>query len=256
MGLFGCGSVLMRSAGCIVNDMWDRKIDQKIERTKDRPLASNALTRKQATGFLALNLSGSLAILAQLNTQSIKLGASSLAFVLSYPLMKRITYWPQAFLGLTMNWGALLGWTAVTGQLGLVPLSLYAGGFFWTLVYDTIYAHQDIIDDKRAGVKSTAIRFGDYSKMWMSAFSICSMVCFNAAGILNHQFWPYFFMTNLSILPLMWCIRRVDLKSPSDCLKKFKALQLVGVFVFLGIWLDESISNSISRLFRDIPITI
>lgn len=141
--LFGCGAFLLRGAGCTINDLLDRDIDTKVERTKSRPIASGALTPFQGVSFLGLQLLLGLGILLQLNNYSRMLGASSLLLVFSYPLMKRITFWPQAFLGLTFNWGALLGWSAVRGSLDpVVVLPLYVSGVFWTLVYDTIYAHQ------------------------------------------------------------------------------------------------------------------
>ncbi|XP_076909632.1 4-hydroxybenzoate polyprenyltransferase, mitochondrial-like [Bidens hawaiensis] len=173
MALFGCGAFLLRGAGCTINDLLDRDIDTKVERTKSRPIASGALTPFQGISFLVIQLLLCFAILLQLNNYSIVLGASSLLLVFTYPLMKRITFWPQAFLGLTFNWGALLGWSAIRGSLDpAIVLPLYLSGVCWTLVYDTIYAHQDKEDDKIVGVKSTALRFGDSTKIWVSGFGI------------------------------------------------------------------------------------
>ncbi|KAF0900197.1 hypothetical protein E2562_027554 [Oryza meyeriana var. granulata] len=171
LALFGCGAVLLRGAGCTVNDLLDRDIDNKVERTKSRPFASGVLTPMQGVGFLGFQLLLGLGILLQLNNYSRTLGASSLLLVFSYPLMKRFIFWPQAYLGLTFNWGALLGWAAIKESLDpAIILPLYTAGICWTLVYDTIYAHQDKEDDLKVGVKSTALRFGDSTKHWISGF--------------------------------------------------------------------------------------
>ncbi|GAC96542.1 para-hydroxybenzoate-polyprenyltransferase [Pseudozyma hubeiensis SY62] len=170
--LFGVGAVVMRGAGCTINDMWDVKMDRMVERTKSRPLAAGDITQFQALCFLGVQLSAGLAVLVNLNLYSILLGASSLGVVVLYPLMKRVTYWPQLVLGFAFNWGAMLGWSAVAGAVDwAVVLPLYTGSILWTLVYDTIYAHQDKTDDVHAGVKSTALLFGDKTKPMLSAFS-------------------------------------------------------------------------------------
>uniref|UniRef100_V5EQK8 4-hydroxybenzoate polyprenyltransferase, mitochondrial n=1 Tax=Kalmanozyma brasiliensis (strain GHG001) TaxID=1365824 RepID=V5EQK8_KALBG len=170
--LFGVGAIVMRGAGCTINDMWDVKMDRMVERTKTRPLAAGDVTQFQALCFLGVQLSAGLAVLVNLNLYSIVLGAGSLGVVVLYPLMKRVTYWPQLVLGFAFNWGAMLGWSAVAGAVDwAVVLPLYAGSIFWTLVYDTIYAHQDKTDDVHAGVKSTALLFGDKTKPVLSAFS-------------------------------------------------------------------------------------
>ncbi|KAH0987963.1 hypothetical protein GBA52_015140 [Prunus armeniaca] len=176
MTLFGCGALLLRGAGCTINDLLDRDIDAMVERTKLRPVASGLLTPFQGICFLGFQLLLGFGILLQLNNYSRVLGASSLLLVFSYPLMKRLTFWPQAFLGLTFNWGALLGWAAVKGSIDpAIVLPLYLSGVCWTLVYDTIYAHQDKEDDLKVGVKSTALRFGDSTKEWITGFGImCS----------------------------------------------------------------------------------
>lgn len=168
--LFGVGAVVMRAAGCVVNDLWDRKLDAQVERTKQRPLASGAVSMRGALAFLFILLAIGLAILLQFNALTILLGLLSLPLIAAYPLMKRITWWPQLFLGFTFNFGALMGWGAVTGEIGLPAWFLYIGGIFWTLGYDTIYAHQDKEDDALAGIKSTARLFGTNSKKYVSAF--------------------------------------------------------------------------------------
>ncbi|CAI0415523.1 unnamed protein product [Linum tenue] len=183
MTLFGCGALLLRGAGCTVNDLLDRDIDTKVERTRLRPIASGLLTPFQGLCFLGSQLLLGLGILLQLNDYSKILGASSLLLVFSYPLMKRFTFWPQAYLGLTFNWGALLGWSAIRGSLDpAIVLPLYASGVFWTLVYDTIYAHQDKEDDLKVGVKSTALRFGDSTKLWITGFGIACVSSLAVSG--------------------------------------------------------------------------
>ncbi|KAK0564751.1 Para-hydroxybenzoate--polyprenyltransferase, mitochondrial precursor (PHB:polyprenyltransferase) [Tilletia horrida] len=171
--LWPCGALVMRGAGCTINDMWDVKYDRMVERTSMRPIAAGEVTMFQAWCFLGAQLSVGLAVLLNLNWYSIGLGASSLALVTVYPLMKRITYWPQFVLGLAFNWGALLGWTAVAGSPDwAVTLPIYSGCVAWTIVYDTIYAHQDKRDDVKAGVKSTALLFKGRTKAILSLFSI------------------------------------------------------------------------------------
>ncbi|KAF9279612.1 DEAD (Asp-Glu-Ala-Asp) box polypeptide 59 [Linnemannia elongata] len=203
IGLFGVGAVIMRGAGCTINDLWDRNIDKKVERTKVRPLASGAVTPTQAVAFLGLQLGAGLAVLTQLNLYSILLGASSLSLVVTYPAMKRITYWPQVVLGLAFNWGALLGSSAMLGAANWpVALPLYASGVCWTLVYDTIYAHQDKKDDVKIGVKSTALRFGEKTPEFLAAFS-----------------------TGMT----------VNYENPADCWSKFASNKWTGALVFSGI---------------------
>ncbi|XP_042004340.1 4-hydroxybenzoate polyprenyltransferase, mitochondrial-like, partial [Salvia splendens] len=191
MMLFGTGALLLRGAGCTINDLLDRDIDTKVARTRSRPVASGVLSPFRGLCFLGFQLLLGLEILLQLNNYSRVLGASSLLLVFSYPLMKRLTYWPQAYLGLTFNWGALLGWAAVRGSLDLsVVIPLYASGVFWTLVYDTIYAHQDKEDDMRVGVKSTALRFGDSTKVWISGFGAACISSLALSGLNANLEWP------------------------------------------------------------------
>lgn len=170
--LFGLGAVVMRGAGCVVNDLWDRDLDKKVERTRVRPIASGAVSMKQAVVFLIVLLMIGFVILLQMNFLTILLGVVSLPMIVAYPLMKRFTWWPQAFLGITFNFGALMGWSAITGEISDAALLLYVAGIFWTLAYDTIYAHQDIEDDALAGIKSTARLFGSRSKIYVAGFFI------------------------------------------------------------------------------------
>ncbi|KAL2243944.1 UNVERIFIED_CONTAM: 4-hydroxybenzoate polyprenyltransferase, mitochondrial [Sesamum indicum] len=221
MMLFGTGALLLRGAGCTINDLLDRDIDTKVERTRLRPIASGVLTPFQGICFLGFQLLLGLGILLQLNNFSRVLGASSLLLVFSYPLMKRFTFWPQAYLGLTFNWGALLGWAAVKGSLDpAVVLPLYASGVFWTLVYDTIYAHQDKEDDQRVGVKSTALRFGDSTKEWVTGFGIACIGSLALSGYNANLEWPYYTFLAAASAQLAWQIMTVDLANRADCNRK------------------------------------
>ncbi|KAF3964805.1 hypothetical protein CMV_010943 [Castanea mollissima] len=236
MLLFGCGSLLLRGAGCTINDLIDRDIDTKVERTKLRPVASGLLSPFQGLCFLGFQLLLGLGILLQLNDYSRILGASSLLLVFSYPLMKRFTFWPQAYLGLTFNWGALLGWAAVKGSLDpAIVLPLYISGVFWTLVYDTIYAHQDKEDDLKVGVKSTALRFGDSTKEWINGFGIASISSLALCGYNAGIGWPYYAFLTAASGQLAWQIRTVDLSSRADCNRKFVSNKWFGAIIFSGI---------------------
>lgn len=238
--LFGAGAVLLRGAGCTINDMWDRDLDRKVERTKLRPLASGAVTQIQALGWLGLQLTAGLGILLQLNHYSQVLGASSLGLVATYPLMKRITGWPQAFLGLTFNWGALLGWAAVQGSCDWnAVLPLYASGVAWTMVYDTIYAHQDKVDDVKVGIQSTALTFGDATKKYLVGFAGINIASMALAGSALNCNIPFYMGLTAGALQLGWQIKTVDLDDPQDCASKFKSNWWYGLFIFSGIVADK-----------------
>lgn len=235
MALFGIGAVVMRGAGCTVNDILDRDFDAMVERTRSRPIPSGQVTVRQALAFLALQLLIGLAVLVQLNLFSIGLGVLSLLLVFAYPLMKRITWWPQAFLGLTFNWGALMGWTAVRGELDWPALVLYAAGIVWTLGYDTIYAHQDKEDDARIGVKSTALRLGDQSKIWIYGFYTLTFVGIGLAGRLA-GLGPFFLPVLMAAaLQLSWQVGTWRPDDQTDCLDKFKSNRWFGWLVLAAI---------------------
>jgi 4-hydroxybenzoate polyprenyltransferase len=237
--LFGVGAVLMRGAGCVVNDMADRDLDRLVARTRDRPLASGAVSLRDAALFLTALLLASLLILLCLNRFAILLGAASLLLVFPYPLMKRITYWPQAWLGLTFNWGALLGWAAVTGTISSPAILLYLGGIFWTLGYDTIYAHQDKADDPLVGIKSTALRFGDATPWWLLRFYGGAWLLFVLAGLVAGL--KLIFLAGLALagLQLLWQIYTLKLDEPADCLAKFKSNRLFGWLFLAAILIDR-----------------
>lgn len=193
LSLFAAGAVIMRGAGCTINDMWDRDIDGKVQRTSSRPLVTKEMTNLDAWFFLGFQLAWGLLILLELNWNTILLGASSLGLVIVYPLMKRITNWPQFILGMTFNWGALLGYCAVHGDVNWAAcLPLYAAGISWTIIYDTIYAHQDRIDDLIVGVKSTALRFGKDTKKWLTGFGCLMTSCLVTTGQVCDMTWPYY----------------------------------------------------------------
>ncbi|GJE84479.1 4-hydroxybenzoate polyprenyl transferase [Phanerochaete sordida] len=245
LSLFGIGALIMRSAGCTINDMADKDFDKAVERTKDRPIARGDLTRRQAFGFLGVQLTGGLAVLTQLNWYSIFLGAASLPIVALYPFMKRFTYWPQAVLGLAFNWGALLGWSAVTGALDAgVALPLYAGGFCWTLVYDTIYAHQDKADDVRVGVRSTALLFGAHTRAALSAFSAGAVSLVALAGYVNAQGLPFYAGVGVAAAQLARIVHRTDFDSRPSCWKGFVGCGVAGAWVWAGAAADYGLMLS------------
>ena len=235
LAVFALGAVLMRSAGCIINDIIDKEFDAKVERTKDRPLASGALTNLQAMILLVILLLLAGGLLLLLNRTCIILGLSSLLLVGTYPFMKRITYWPQAFLGLTFNWGALMGWAAVSGGVSLGAGLLYGAGICWTLGYDTIYAHQDKSDDKEVGVKSTAVLLGQDTKRWLKEFYKASMVLLAMAGIVTHEYTPFYYAWFIPAVHLYWQVRTVNLDDSDDCMRKFRSNTVFGALVFVAI---------------------
>jgi 4-hydroxybenzoate polyprenyltransferase len=233
--LFAVGAIVMRGAGCTYNDIVDRDFDAKVARTALRPIPSGQVSVRQAAAFLIAQLLVGLLILLSFNGFTILLGVLSLALVFTYPLMKRVTYWPQAVLGLTFNWGALMGWASATGGLGLPALALYAAGIAWTLHYDTIYAHQDKEDDALVGVKSTALKFGADSKVWLAGFSVVAVVLFEFAMAQAHLAWPALLAVALVALHLTWQILAVDLDNPADCLVKFHSNRWIGWILLFGI---------------------
>ncbi|CAH0550290.1 unnamed protein product [Brassicogethes aeneus] len=244
LALFGTGAFVMRGAGCTINDMWDRDIDAKVERTKSRPLVNGDISMKQAVAFLGAQLSVGLTILLQLNWYSVFLGASSLLLVGSYPLMKRITYWPQLVLGFTFNWGALLGYSAIKGYVDLaVCLPLYFAGVCWTIVYDTIYAHQDKKDDLMIGIKSTALKFDKDTKIWLTGFSSTMISSLAVSGFMNDQTWPYYAALGLVSSHLASQIYTLNIDSPDDCSNKFISNAMVGFILFSGVVLGNLLKN-------------
>jgi 4-hydroxybenzoate polyprenyltransferase len=233
--LFAGGAVVMRGAGCTLNDIADRHYDAQVARTRLRPLPSGAVTVRQAILFLVVQLAAGAAVLFSLNWTSVVLGFAVLGLIGTYPFMKRITYWPQIFLGLNFNWGALLGWAAVTGALAWPPVLLYLGGVFWTVGYDTIYAHQDKEDDVRIGVKSSAIALGAHTRPWLFGFYAVALLLWAAAGFtagLGILFWAGLAG---SAVQLTWQAAGVEIDGPADCLAKFRSNRAVGWLMLGGI---------------------
>jgi 4-hydroxybenzoate polyprenyltransferase len=233
--LFAIGAVAMRGAGCTLNDIADRDYDGQVARTRLRPIPSGQVTVPQAIVFMAAQLAVGAAVLFSLNRLSIMLGVAVLALIGTYPFMKRITYWPQLFLGLNFNWGALIGWAAVTGALGWPPVLFYAGGIFWTLGYDTIYAHQDKEDDARIGVKSSALALGERTRPFLFVFYGAATLLWAMSGVmagLGALFWAGL---AAAALHLWWQAARVDTDDASDCLVKFRSNRFVGWLLLLGI---------------------
>jgi 4-hydroxybenzoate polyprenyltransferase len=221
----------MRGAGCTYNDIVDKDIDARVARTRGRPLPSGAVTVKQAWYFLAAQCLVGLIVLVQLNLISIGIGAASLLLIAAYPFMKRITWWPQAWLGLTFNWGAILGFTAETNRIDLADLILYAGLIFWTLGYDTIYALQDIEDDALVGVKSTARLFGPRSGDWILGFYAVGFTLVLASGFIDHAGWPFGFLMLVAGGHLLWQVHLLDTEDPGCCLKLFRANRDAGAMM-------------------------
>jgi 4-hydroxybenzoate polyprenyltransferase len=235
--LFFLGSVLMRSAGCIVNDIVDKNIDKKVQRTKNRPLACNLISVKLALIYTAILCALAFLILIQFNTLTIILGFTSMVLAFSYPFMKRITYWPQFFLGLTFNWGIVMAWTAVTNIISAEIIILYISAIFWTLGYDTIYGTQDIADDEIIGVKSTSVKFKNNIKMFIGFcyFTSSTLIIFlfyNNLGLNN-----FTLLMTIYILSLMYQIIKFKKQDPKECLKNFKINNFSGFFLFAGIFL-------------------
>jgi 4-hydroxybenzoate polyprenyltransferase len=233
--LFGLGAVVMRGAGCTLNDIIDRDFDAQVARTRTRPIPSGAVSVWQALVFLAAQLAIGAAILLCLDRLAILLGVLVLVSIGTYPLMKRITWWPQFFLGLNFNWGALIGWAAATGTLGAPAWLLYAGGIAWTLGYDTIYAHQDKEDDALIGVKSSALALGTRTRPFLFVFYVAAIALWLAAGIAAHLAWPFYLGLGLAAAQLSWQAAAVDTARPDDCLAKFRSNRWAAWLILVGI---------------------
>ncbi len=233
--LFAVGALVMRGAGCTFNDIIDRDFDAKVARTRGRPIPSGAVGVWQAAAFLVVLCLIGLAILIQFNRFAVALGAASLLLVAAYPFMKRITWWPQAWLGLTFNWGAILGFAAQTGRIDTGDILLYAGLFFWTLGYDTIYAHQDKEDDELIGVKSTARLLGANSRVWILRFYAVCFTLVLAAGFTEHAGWPFAPLMLLAGAHMLWQVRRLDIGDPENCLRLFRSNRQTGALIALAM---------------------
>ena len=233
--LFFLGSILMRSAGCIVNDIVDQDLDKKVQRTKNRPLASGNISNARAIIYSAILCFISFFILIQFNFKTILLGLSSMILAFAYPFMKRFTYWPQLFLGLTFNWGMIMGYTAILDQISTEIIILYVSAIFWTLGYDTIYGIQDVADDEIIGVKSTAIKFKKNIKLFVS-------ICYLISSLLIIITFANSIKINLStlfiimfILSLIYQLKIFNKDNPNTCLKAFKINNFSGILLFISI---------------------
>jgi len=233
--LFALGAVVMRGAGCTYNDIVDRDFDGQVARTKSRPIPAGEVTVKQAVAFMVLQCLIGLLVLLQMNMFAIGVGVASLVLVAIYPFMKRITYWPQAWLGLTFNWGALMGWAAVEGSLSAPAFILYGGGVFWTLGYDTVYAHQDKEDDALIGVKSTALALGASTVRAVAIFYSLFIFTLVGAGILANIGIIYYIGIALAATHLGVQVKRIDIDNPDTCLSIFRSNISFGWIVFFSL---------------------
>ncbi len=238
LALFALGAVLMRSSGCIVNDIADRDLDKHVERTRNRPLASGEMTLHQSLLilFVLVSIAGLDAL--YLGKTVVLWALASLPLVITYPFMKRITWWPQLFLGFTFNWGALMGWAAVRGTVELPAVLLYAGGIFWTLGYDTIYAHQDKLDDAKVSIKSTALRLGERTRTVVGVFYLLAIAFWCAAGWAAGSGMLYFTCMALAQLHFGHQLCKVQPDDPLSCRKTFISNTKIGWFIFAGTLLS------------------
>jgi 4-hydroxybenzoate polyprenyltransferase len=236
--LFFVGAFAMRGAGCTWNDIVDRDLDRRVERTRSRPIPSGEVSVARAAAFLVAQALVGLFVLIQFNVFAIATGIASLAIVAVYPFMKRITYWPQIVLGLAFSWGALMGWAAVFGSLDIRPLVLYAGSIAWVIGYDTIYAHQDREDDALIGIKSTALLFGDRTKPMLTIFYGLAVGLIGLAGALAGAGALFWLGLAAFAVHLAWQIVRLDIRDPDACLAVFKSDRDAGLILFAGMVAD------------------
>ena len=234
--LFFLGSVLMRSAGCIVNDILDKEFDKKVFRTKNRPIASNQISIKLGIFYVVLLCFFALLVLLNFNNYTIILALSSMPLAFTYPLMKRYTYWPQLFLGITFNYGLLIGWTSINSQVEQIPLIFYIGAIFWTLGYDTIYGYQDLKDDEIIGLKSTAIKFkSNPFSLLIICYSIFTLVLITIGYLMRLN--ELFFISMIIIFFHMFYfqIKKLKIDDATSCLKTFKSNNFLGLLVYVGL---------------------
>ena len=240
--LFFLGAVLMRSAGCIVNDILDRKFDKKVLRTKNRPIASNKISIKLGIIYALVLCFLALLVLLNFNTYTIVLALGSMPLAFTYPLMKRFTYWPQLFLGITFNYGLILGWTSVTGEISIIPILFYIGAIFWTLGYDTIYGYQDINDDEIIGLKSTSIKFkGKEKKFLLSCYSILIIFFIIGGNFMKFNNFYYFLVLIPFVHLFFYQIKNFQSKNPQNCLKIFKSNNFLGLIIFLNLLIAKNL---------------
>ena len=238
--LFFLGSILMRSAGCIVNDISDKEFDKKVERTKNRPIASNKISIKLAIFYTVILCSLAFLVLINFNNLTIILALGSMPLAFTYPLMKRFTYWPQLFLGITFNYGLVLGWTATQNEISVVPVIFYLGAIFWTLGYDTIYGFQDIKDDEIIGVKSTSIKFKKNPKLFLLLCYLSFISSLIIVGfIMNFNYLFYIILLTSMIHLLFFQVYRLNFRNPKDCLRIFKSNNLLGFLILINLFIGK-----------------
>lgn len=236
--LFFIGAFAMRGAGCTWNDLVDRDLDGKVERTRSRPIPSGQVTAKQAAIFLVAQALVGLVVLLQFNRFTILTGLASLLVVAIYPFMKRVTYWPQVFLGLAFSWGALMGWPAAFGRLDWAPVILYAGAICWVIAYDTIYAHQDREDDMMIGIKSTALLFGQDTKRALTLFYSAAVMLIGVACVMAGAGWITLLGLTGFAVHLARQVRRIDIDDPALCLRLFRSNRDAGLILFAAMLID------------------
>ena len=238
--LFFLGAVLMRSAGCIVNDILDKEFDKKVSRTKDRPIACGKISVKLGIVYTLILCFCALLILLNFNSITIILAIGSMPLAFTYPLMKRFTYWPQLFLGITFNFGLLLGWTSINESLNILPILFYTGAIFWTLGYDTIYGFQDIKDDEIIGLKSTSIKFKKKPFIFLLTCYVILFSMIITLGILeNFNIFYYAFSLIIGYHLFLYQLKSVDLDNPMNCLKIFKSNNFLGFIVFVQLLIGK-----------------
>ena len=241
--LFFLGAILMRSAGCIVNDIFDKNFDSKVERTKNRPIASGDISIKLGLFYVLILCGIAFIVLIQFNFFTIILALGSMPLAFTYPLMKRFTYWPQLFLGVTFNYGLILGWTSINSEISIIPMIFYLGGIFWTLGYDTIYGFQDIKDDEIIGVKSTSLKFKNNPKFFIFLCYLIFIVVLTYLGILMNFNKIYFGGLILITMHLfIFQIKNLDINLKSKCLKIFKSNNFLGLLIFLNLLIGKIIT--------------
>ncbi|MDC3173681.1 4-hydroxybenzoate octaprenyltransferase [Candidatus Pelagibacter sp.] len=240
--LFFLGAVLMRSAGCIVNDILDREFDKKVFRTKNRPIASNKISIPLAIIYVFVLCFLALLVLLHFNNYTIVLAFASMPLAFTYPLMKRFTYWPQLFLGITFNYGLILGWTSIRGEIDVIPIIFYIGAIFWTLGYDTIYGYQDIKDDEIIGLKSTSIKFKGKEKIFLlSCYSIL-IIFLTVGGYYMKLNNIYYILTLIPLAHLFFYqIKNFESKNPKNCLMLFKSNNFLGLIILLNLIITKNI---------------
>jgi len=237
--LFMCGSILMRSAGCIINDIVDKNFDKKVKRTKNRPIASGKISVVHGLIYASILCLVALIVLLQFNKLTILLALISMPLAFTYPLMKRITYWPQLFLGVTFNYGLILAWTSINNEISIHPILFYMGAIFWTLGYDTVYGFQDIKDDEIIGVKSTSIKFKKNPKIFLTFCYLLTFITIFTLGIIME--FNLFYYIGLILIGYLFFNQIIifNKNNAKICLKIFKSNNLLGLIIFLNIFIGK-----------------